>query len=103
MFKTITSTRETNITIYFEILTIKLYILYILNTHVKFRANRSINLFLYKILDYNNLKFKHLINDIVINLRSFGNFTNIKNTRKKKCNPTIALLKFTYKIYIYIY
>ena len=41
---------------------------------VKFRVNRMlftipcINLFLYIILDYKNLKFKHLIDDITIDL-----------------------------------
>ena len=57
----------------FEILTVGLHILYVLNTHVKFRSNRilfiiqSINLFLCIILDPKNLKFKHLINYITIN------------------------------------
>ena len=57
----------------FEILTVGLHSLYVLNTHVKFRSNRilfiiqSINLFLCIILDPKNLKFKHLINYITIN------------------------------------
>ena len=58
---------------YFENLTIRLHILYG-DMHVKFRANwilfiiRSINFFLSVTLDYKNLKFKHLIDDIVIDL-----------------------------------
>ena len=57
----------------FEILTVGLHSLYVLNTHVKIRSNRilfiiqSINLFLCIILDPKNLKFKHLINYITIN------------------------------------
>ena len=58
---------------YFENLTIGLHILYV-DMYVKFRANwmlfiiRSINFFLSITLDYKNLKFKHLIDDIVIDL-----------------------------------
>ena len=61
-------------TTFFENLTIELHVLYILNTHVKFCVNwmlftiSSINLFLYIILNYKNLKFKYLIDDIAINL-----------------------------------
>ena len=52
-------------TTYFEILIIELYVFYTFKTHVKFHVNqmlftiRSINLFLYIILDYKNSKFKH--------------------------------------------
>ena len=48
--------------------------LYILNTLVKLYVNkiifiiRSINLFLCIILDYKNLKYKHLIDEVAINL-----------------------------------
>ena len=58
---------------YFENLTIGLHILYV-DMYVKFRANwmlfiiQSINFFLSITLDYKNLKFKHLIDDIVIDL-----------------------------------
>ena len=31
------------------------------------------------VLDYKNLKFKHLISDIAIDLLYFGNFANMKN------------------------
>ena len=46
----------------FENLTVKFYVFYVLNMHIKFRSNRmlftikSINLFLYIILDHKNLK-----------------------------------------------
>ena len=46
----------------FENLTVKFHVLYVLNMHIKFRSNRmlftikSINLFLYIILDHKNLK-----------------------------------------------
>ena len=59
---------------YFENLTIGLYVLYILNTHVKFRANQmlfivqSITYFLYIILNY-----KILIDNITIDIWSFEN------------------------------
>ena len=59
---------------YFENLTIGLYVLYILNTHVKFRANQmlfivqSITYFLYIILNY-----KILIDNIAIDIWSFEN------------------------------
>ena len=62
---------------YFENLTVKWNILYVLNTYVKFHVNNilftilSTNLFyiyiyIYIILDYKNLKFKHLIDNIII-------------------------------------
>ena len=52
---------------YFENLTIRLLVLYVLNIHVKFLINQLINLFFIHILDYKNLKFKYLIDKIVIN------------------------------------
>ena len=56
---------------------------------------RSITLFfLCKILDYKNFKFKYLIDDIVIDLRSSRNFVNMKDIRRK-CNPIMDLSKFT--------
>ena len=45
-----------------------------------------IYIYIYIILDYKNLKFKHLIDDITINVSSFGNLTSIKDIRRK-CNP----------------
>ena len=53
-----------------------------------------INLNFYVILDYKNLKFKDLIDDIAINLWSFWNFANMEDIRRK-CNPTVNLLQFT--------
>ena len=47
------------------------YLLYDLHTY-----------FLCIILDYKNLQFKKLINDIVIDLGSSRNFANIENIRK---------------------
>ena len=83
-------------TTYFENLTIGLHVLYILNTHVKIRVNwmlftiSSINLFLYIILNYKNLKFKYLIDDIVIDLRFSRNFVNMQDIRRK-CNLMMNL------------
>ena len=51
---------------------IKYYLLFKLETY-----------FLYIILDYKNLKFKHLINNITIDFLSFGNFASMKNIRRK--------------------
>ena len=59
---------------YFKNITIELLVIYILKIHVEFHANQilfttqSINFFLCIILNYKNSKFKHLINDVVINL-----------------------------------
>ena len=61
-------------TTYFENLIIELHVLYVRRTHVKIHVNwilftiRSITYFLCIILNYKNLKFKHLIYNIVINL-----------------------------------
>ena len=38
-----------------------------------------IYIYIYIILDYKNLKFKHLIDDIIIYFWSFGNFTSIED------------------------
>ena len=76
-------------TIYFKILIFGLYILYILNMYVKFYVNWilfiiwSIKLFLFIILYFKILKFKHLIDDIVINLQFFRNFAGMWDIRKK--------------------
>ena len=60
--------------------------------------------FLCIILDYKNSKFKHFINDIVIDLWFYLYFASMEDIRRK-CNPMIDLSKFTFnnKIYIYIY
>ena len=57
----------------FENLTVRFYVIYVLNTHVKFHFKLdiiyySINklIFLYIILYYKILKFKYLIDDISI-------------------------------------
>ena len=49
--------------------------------------------FLCIILDYKNLKFKYLIDDIAINFLSSINFTSIEDLRRK-CNPMVDLSKF---------
>ena len=96
-------------TTYFEILIIELYVFYAFKTHVKFHVNqmlftiRSINLFLYIILDYKNSKFKHWIDNIVIYLWFYWYFEAIEDI-KRKCNLTVDMSKFTFNnIYIYIY
>ena len=45
-------------------------------------------------LDYKNLKFKYLIDDIVIEFWSIRNFTRMKNIRRT-CNLIVDLEKFT--------
>ena len=52
-------------------------------------------LFMHNFLDYKNLKFKHLIDDIAIDFLSFENFANMKDARKK-CNPMMDFTKFTF-------
>ena len=49
--------------------------------------------FLCIILDYKNLKFKYLIDDITIDFWSSRNFTSIEDLRRK-CNPMVDLSKF---------
>ena len=86
--------------IYFKILTFGLYILYILNMYVKFYFNRilfiiwSIKLLLFIILYFKILKFKHLIDDIAINLQFFRNFAGMWDI-KRKCYLMVDLSKFT--------
>ena len=59
---------------YFENLTFGLYVLYVLNTHVKFHANQMlftiqfINLFFVYNFILKKLKFKHLIDNITTDL-----------------------------------
>ena len=66
-YSTTTPTNKINMTIYFKNLTIRLHVLYVLNTHVKFCVDRMLfiirfmNLFLRIITDYKNLKFKYFI------------------------------------------
>ena len=60
---------------YFENLIVRLHVLYVFNTHIKFHINYYVIyklIFLCIILNYKNFKFKHLINDITINfLKNF--------------------------------
>ena len=86
-----------NITTYFENLTVELYFLYALNTHVKFCINWilftiwSISLYLCILLKYKNLQFKKFINGIVINLKFLASMKNIRI----KFHPMVNLSKFT--------
>ena len=45
---------------------------------------------------YKKLKFKHVIDNITINFRSFRNFTSMKDL-KSKYNSMVDLSKFTLK------
>ena len=51
--------------------------------------------FLCIILNYKNLKFKHLIDNMVIDLWSFENFVSMEDIRRKY-NPIVDLLKFIF-------
>ena len=46
-------------------------------------------------LDYKSLKFKYLINDIIIDIWSYRNFASMRNI-KRKFNSMVKVLKFTY-------
>ena len=46
------------------------------------------------ILDYKNLKFKHFVDDLTIDICFSGNFESMKDI-KRKCNIMIDLSKFT--------
>ena len=83
-----------------------MHVLYILKTHAKFQTNRMlftiwfINLILTYKLDYKNSKFKHLINNIIIDLKFFKKFTSMKKIRRKhpiairkKLNDTMHYFK----------
>ena len=47
------------------------------------------------VLDYKNLKFENLIDDIGIDFLSFRNFASM-NDIKRKCNLLVDLSKFTF-------
>ena len=47
--------------------------------YLLFDPQTYIYIYIYIILDYKNLKFKHLIDDIIIYFWSFGNFTSIED------------------------
>ena len=88
-----------NIAIYFKILIIRLRILYTFNTHIKFCINWMlftiwfITYFLCIILNYKNLQFKQLIDNIIMNLWYSENFVSIKYV-KRKYNLKVNLSKF---------
>ena len=92
-----------NIVIYFENLTVGLHVVCILNIYVKFQVNRiifiewSINFFLLLciIIDYKNLKFKHLIDDITINFLFLRSFASMDDMRSKY-NLIMDLSKFRF-------
>ena len=67
---------------YFENIIVRIYI--ILNfVLIKFYLPFDpLNYFLYIILDYKYLKFKHLIDDILINLWHFENFVSMEDNKK---------------------
>ena len=75
------------------------------NTYVKFHINhmlfiiRFLIYFLCIILDYKNLKFKYLINNISIDFCSSENFASMKDIRRK-CNlmRDLSKLMFSKKI-----
>ena len=85
----------------FENLIVVLHVLYVLNIHIKFHSNQilftiqSIKLFKCIILDKKNLKFKHLIDDIVMDLLSSWNFSSTKDIIRI-WNLTVRFLKFTF-------
>ena len=72
----------------FENLIVVLQVLYVLNKYVKFCLNwmsftiQSINLFLCIILDYKNMKFRHLIDHIASDLWFSRNFASIEDVGK---------------------
>ena len=72
-------------------------VLYVFNGQLDFIYYSIYNFFfLCIILDYKNLKFKHLIDNIAIHFfYLFGNFTNMKDMKKNIYNPTVNLSKFT--------
>ena len=90
------SLKKINIITYFKNIIVELYVIFVLNTHVKFRVNRMlfiilfINLFLCMILSCKNLKFKHLINNIAINYIFYENFASMEDI-KRKCNLMVDL------------
>ena len=89
-----TSIKNISMTTYFKNLIVGLHVIYVLIMHVKFLTNRmlfniwSINLF----FKYN---FKHLIDDIIIDLWSFTDFANMEDIRRK-WSPMVNLSKFTF-------
>ena len=68
------SIKKINMATFFENLTVELHVFYVINMHIKFRANwmlftiSFLNLFFIYNIIIQNLKFKHLIDDIFIDL-----------------------------------
>ena len=93
--------------IYFENLTVELYVFYVLKTRVKFYVSQilfiiwSVNLNFYVILEYKNSKFKDLIDDKTIDFLFSWNFASIEDMRKKY-NPIVNFSQFTSNKKIYI-
>ena len=68
---------------YFKNSIVGLYVYYVLSTHIKFRANQMLfiiwskNPYFMHNFKYKNMKFKHLIDDMVIDFRSSYNFARM--------------------------
>ena len=83
-------------TIYFEILTIELHFLYIINMYGKFYTIWMWfieNTFLYN-LRLQKLEIFYLIDNIAIDFWTFGEFSSMLDIRKQ-WNPIVNLSKFT--------
>ena len=81
---------------YFENLIIELYILYSLNTYVNWMLFTIwfINLFFIHNFKLQKLKFKHLIDNITIDLLFFWNFASMEDIIRT-CNLIFRFTKFT--------
>ena len=95
-----TPTKKIVLIICFENLIIRLHVLYVFNTYVKFHVNqilfiiRFINLFFIYNLTCENFNFAHLIYNIVIDFWSPGNFANTEDI-ERKYKLMMDLKKFT--------
>ena len=73
-----------------------MFFMFLIANWILFTIRSIIFFFLCIILDYKNLKFKHLIDNIAIHFfYLFGNFANMKDMKKNIYNPTMNLSKFT--------
>ena len=81
--------------VFFENLTIVscMFFIFLIVNWILFTI-QLVNFFLYIILDYKNLKFKHLIDNISIHFLSFWEFCKYERL-KKIYNLTVNLSKFT--------
>ena len=100
--KVTTLLNKIKIITYFENLIVELYVLYTLNTYIKFCVNqilstiRSISAYiLCIILNYKNLQFKQYIDDIANDFQFSRNFASIERIRRKY-NLMVDLSKFTF-------